>query len=91
MPLQRHLHSRWDEFCGVVDVLLVIAQYLPVRSGNLRLMGLLHEAKGFADQIQVVAEIADSIIGNLRELAKQSRLIADVADQLAQRQHRIGA
>ena len=58
--------------------------------GESRVVTLLHQANGFADEIHVVAEVADLVVGDVLHLFVESGLVADVADQGAQGEHGVG-
>src|SRR5580700_6889075 len=68
-------------------MLLVVREYGGLGSSKSGVMTSLHEPDGFADQIHVVAEVADLVVGDVLHLFVESGLVADIADQGAQREH----
>src|SRR5580698_7671613 len=71
-------------------MLFVVGQDCGVFGGNLGLAAFLHDAQSFADEIHVVAEVADAVVGDVLHLFVESGLVADVADQGAESEHGIG-
>ena len=55
------------------------------------LSGLLHQPQSFADQVHVIAEIADLVLRDVTQLFVVHDFGADAVDQAAQRQHGVGS
>src|SRR5208282_4661947 len=71
-------------------MLLVVAEDGVIGVGKLRFAALLHEPNGFADQVHVIAEVADLVVRNVLHLFVESSFVADVIDHGAQGKHGVG-
>ncbi len=86
----RDLHPKRNEAGGVVDVLFVISEDGGFGGSESRVVTLLHQADGFADEIHIIAEVAHLVVGDVLHLFVKSGFVADVGDQGAQREHGVG-
>src|ERR1700741_5362347 len=64
-----------NETGGEVDVLLVVGQYRGIGCRKLRLAGLGRDSEDLAHQVEIVAEVADAIIGNIPKFLVESGLV----------------